>query len=248
MRFLQKRKLEKEQMNPLRWKMIHVGLPLYVLLSVGLFMGAVLIDVFLLGAVDEPGVLTYVGIAWFVLCTVLTLVFSSKITKMEVREEMQKFAYLFETPTPLESETFVEKLDDIGVTYTLDKNGIRIEWEAEEGGQVFDEAQENRLSFEWHEVDLCLATQAIFRRAQLALAFLPRTNPVAFILPMNENVYRSMHTFNLMEKTAEDWAYLQYNPEDAFMQIIAFGRVLKMRDKKTGKKIVDENELNNTTK
>ena len=246
MRFLQKRKLEKEQMHPLRWKMIHVGLPLYVLLSVGLFMGAVLIDVFLLGAVDEPGVLTYVGIAWFVLCTVLTLVFSSKITKLEVRDELQKLAYLFEEPTPLESETLVEKLDDIGVVYTLDKNGVRIEWEAEEGGQVFDEVQENHISFEWHEVDLCLATQTIFRRAQLALAIVPRTNPVAFILPMNENVYRAMHTFNLMEKTAEDWAYLHYNPQDAFRQIILHGRVLTMHNKETGKKIVDENELNTT--
>lgn len=248
MRFLQKRKLEKEQMHPLRWKMLYIGLPLYFLLGFGAFIGGILVDVFVLGAEDGPGLLTFIAVGIFIICSALLLILSSKITKMEVREEMQKFAYLFEEPTPLESETFVEKLDDIGVTYTLDKNGIRIEWEAEEGGQVFDEAQENRLSFEWHEVDLCLATQAIFRRAQLALAFLPRTNPVAFILPMNENVYRAMHTFNLMEKTAEDWAYLQYNPEDAFMQIIAFGRILKMRDKKTGKKIVDENELNNTTK
>lgn len=246
MRFLQKKKWQKEQMHPLRWKMIHVGLPLYVLLSVGLFMGAVLIDVFLLGAVDEPGVLTYVGIFWFVLCTVLTLVFSAKITKIEVCDELQNFAYLFETPTPLGNESFVEKLDEIGVVYTLDKNCVRIEWEAEEGGQVFDEVQENRISFEWHEVDLCLATQTIFRRAQLALAIVPRTNPVAFILPMNENVYRAMHTFNLMEKTAEDWAYLHYNPQDAFRQIILHGRVLTMHNKETSKKIVDVNELNTT--
>ncbi len=241
MRFLQKRKLEKEQMHPLRWKMMYIGLPLYLLLGFGVCIGGILVDVFVLGAEDRPGLLTFIAVGLFIICSVLLLILSSKVTKMEVREEMQKFAYLFETPTPLESETFVEKIDEMGVTYTLDENGVRIEWEAEEGGQVFDEVQENRLSFEWHEVDLCLATQTIFRRAQLALAIVPRANPVALILPMNENVYKAMHTFNLMEKTAADWAYLHYNPQDAFKQIILHGRILTMRNKKTGKKFVDKN-------
>ncbi len=241
MRFLQKKKLEKEQMHPLRWKMIYVGLPLYVLLSVGGMMGAIMLDALVISKQGELGVLTAIGVVWFVFCTVLTLVFSANITRIETRAEMQNFAYLFATPTPLESDTLVEKIDEMGVVYTLDKNGVRIEWEAEEGGQVFDEVQENCISFAWHEVELCLATQVIFRRAQLALAIVPRTNPVAFILPMNEKVYAAMHAFNLMEKTAADWAYLTYNPQDAFRQIILYGRVLTMRNKETGKKFVSEN-------
>ncbi len=241
MRFLQKKKLEKEQMHPLRWKILYIGLPLYFLLGFGVSIGGILVDVFVLGAEEGPGLLTFIVVGLFIICSTMLLIFSSKVTKMEVRAEMQTFAYLFKEPTPLESETFVEKIDEIGVTYTLDKNGVRIEWEAEEGEQVFDEVQENRISLSWDEVDLCLATQAIFRRAQLALAIVPRTNPVAFILPMNEKVYAAMHTFELMDKTAADWAYLHYNPQDAFRQIILHGRILTMRNKKTGKKFVNEN-------
>lgn len=244
MGLLQQIKLEKQQMHPLRWKLVYIGAPLYLLLGLGLTIGGILVDVFVLGAEEGPGLLTFIVLGLFVISSVLLLVSSAKITKMEVRDELQNFAYLFQTPTPLESETLVEKIDEIGVVYTLDKNGVRIEWEAQEGEQVFDEVQENHLSFEWHEVDLCLATQTICRRAQLALAIVPRTNPVAFILPMNENVHKAMHAFNLMEKTTEDWAYLTYNPQDAFKQIIWCGRIVKMRNKKTGKKILDPNELN----
>ncbi len=242
MRLKEQIQFEKQQMHPWRWRLIYIGVPLYLFLALGGCVAAVLVDVFALGAADGPGILTFVGIGWFILLSVATILLSSFITKVELKREMERYGYLLSEPAPLTGETV--KINEVdGVSYTFEKGGITFEWEAEEGGQVFDEMRENLIFVPWEDADLCLATQNAFRRVHIALAIAPHDPEAeggAFIIPMSEEVYSAMHAFGLMERTSADWAYLRYNPQDAFKQILAVGRILKMRDRKTGKVFVDE--------
>ena len=241
MKFREYLKIEKQDMHPARLLMIRLGLPLYILLALGGCVSAILVDVFVLGAENGPKALTFVGIGWLVLLTVAILFVSALIAKSELQRELERYAYLFREPTPLTAEKL--KIDEgNGVSFTFEKDGVTMEWEAQEGEQVFDEMRENLIFVPWEDADLCLATQNVFRRVHIALAIAPHDPDAeggAVILPMREELYQAMHAFDLMDRTSADWAYLQYNPKDAFKQILDKGRILVMRNRETGKIFVD---------
>ena len=243
MGLLQQIKLEKEQMHPLRWKLIYVGLPLYFLLALGGACAMVLVDVFVLGAENGLGVLTFIGAGIFALATVLILVFSAKITQKEVLAEIEHFAYLMCDPKPITDEKVQATIDEFGVVYTLTKDGVSVEWEQKGGEQVFDEAKENEVFIAWTDAEIYLATQTLFRRAQLAVAVVVNGQPGAFIMPLNEKVYAALHTFGVMESATVEWSYLRYNPKDAFKQIITHGRIIRMHHRETGKVLTGDEEI-----
>lgn len=234
-------------MHPKRRLLINLGLPLYVLISVGGFMGLVLLDVFVVSADHEPTWLSIVGIVWFFFISAMMLVVSAQITKIEARAEVEKYAYLFQDAALLDGEKVTLHLAEEGIVFTLTKDGLSVTFEEKCEGQVFDEMPENVRFIAWEYADCFLFTRNTNRRVEIGLAVIDPNVSIErqdiFVVPINEEVYSAMHAFGLMEKTAYDWVYLRYNPEDAFKQIINTGRVLKLRDKKTGKILKNEEEI-----
>lgn len=195
----------------------------------------------------EPHILIWTA---FTLGTGLTClgIFLPWLNRKECLErELKRFAYLFKELKPL-TETEVKIQDETtGMTYTLTQEGITAEWEQDEKteGQVFDEVQENRLFLPWDKAELLFASQKGFYCAHIALAIMPSANAdvaedYVHIIPMQEKLFQAICAFGLKEKLDGQWQYLFYNPQDAFKQILKRGRILKMRNKKTGKIFVDK--------
>ncbi len=237
----EKRRIKRESMSPFRWKILTVGLPIYV---VALLFPALIVLV-LLGAGNDAGlIVAYAWPFWLLAVNVAMFVFLARATGKDVEIEMGRFAYLFQNPKPWQQEPLTV-LDDV-FAYTLDKEGARLELPPIEGEQVFDEAQENVFYIPWDKAELCLATQSVYRRVYIALAVFPldsNSNAIPFFVPMNEEVFAFLKATGLDERMDADWLYLLYNPKDAFKQIVKYGRILKMRHKDTGKTFVDEGEF-----
>lgn len=168
--------------------------------------------------------------------------------KETVQRELQRFGYLFKEPKPLTENEVQIQVEFYGLTYTLTKDGVLVKWEKTEqdGEQVFDEVQENRRFLPWNEVELSLATQKGRYCVHIALAILfdqtaDHASGTAYFIPMHEKLYQAVCAFDLKDKLDSGWAYIFYNPEDAFNQIMKRGRILVMRNKKTGKIFVDKN-------
>ena len=89
-----------------------------------------------------------------------------------------------------------------------------------------------------------MATQQQVRRVRLALAIFstnPASQDATLFVPLYEQVFQAVKAFGLEERIKDgSWDYLFYNPQDAFKQIITKGRILTMRNKKTGKLFVDK--------
>lgn len=236
---------EWQQPTPIRKKYDTLVLGVYLPLS---FIIAVVVGV-VGGLTDgKEGSLPWLIalIVVFVVMTVVVCALAPKVIKKERDIELERYAYLFDGKTR-ESEDEV-KINMFELTYTLTKNGLRVEWQTDEE-QVFDGIQENYQFFRYEEMELLLATQSRFRRVHIALACLPRCEGedseffnAAFFLPMDEKLFAAMEKFGLKERldTDDGWAYLFYNPKDAFAQILARGRIVKKRDKDTGKIIKEE--------
>ena len=161
-----------------------------------------------------------------------------------LERELKRFAYLFKDPKPLTETEVKIQVEFVGITYTLTQEGLTAEWEQkeEEGGQVFDEVQENCQFIPWNEAEFLLGTQKGFYCVHIALGIVS-TDPNkdgAYIIPMQEKLFQAICAFGLKEKLDGQWQYLFYNPQDAFKQILKRGRILEMRNKKTGKIFVDK--------
>jgi hypothetical protein len=148
----------------------------------------------------------------------------------------------------LESETVVP--DDVEGAYCeLTKEGLLVRFEEKCGEQVFDELPENVFFVPWERAEYFLVTQNVNHRVQIGFAVvIPNASDqpdeeAVFVLLMQEKVYTAMHAFGLMEKTAMDWAYWQYNPQDAFKQILRYGQVRRLRDKDTGKILKNDTDM-----
>ncbi|MBQ8294934.1 MAG: hypothetical protein IJX87_00710 [Clostridia bacterium] len=246
--------------HPLRKKIIQVGIPayLFVILLVGI---GVLLDVVLLGAGERPGVLSIVAVGIFVAASVMLPVLSKKVEKLEIAAQQQRFSYLLKPQESFEKECIT--VCEEGVTYTLMMDGMKVQY-PERGGQVFDEVREDVEFIPWDKADVFLATKSENRIVHIAMAVFKQmplvtvfdaekeentpiqtpetafdTKPSSFFLPMTEELYGAMLAFGLKEKMAQDFDYLLYNPDDAFRQIFKKGRIVEMRNKKTGKLFVD---------
>lgn len=165
-----------------------------------------------------------------------------------VERELKRFGYLFKEPNPLTEKEVKIQDDEMGVAYTLTQEGIFAEWKQNEQGegQVFDEVQENSRFIPWEETELMLATQKGFHCVHIALAIFFEQNTdytaaSAFFIPMQKELYQAICAFDLKGKLDGNWAYLFYNPKDAFGQILTKGRIIVMCNKKTGEVFVDKN-------
>ena len=226
---------EKKIMSPLRWKMNSTIVPLY--LSI-IFLP--LLIVIPLMTVDEvkyfPVFIAYMVV--FVLASVGILATIPWMNKKETEIELERFGYLFHPAKPIEGEK-VQVVDE-DVIYTLSKDGIHIKVPVQTE-KVFEEANEDSFFFDWREVELALATQSHLRRVHLALAVFDRSMEVPpFFIPMSEELFSAIQAFDLQDKIGVEWLYVQYNPKDAFKQILTRGRILKMRDRKTGKVLTEK--------
>ena len=244
--------------HPLRKKIIRVGIPLYLLL-IALLGCAVVADVVLLGATDAPGVLSIVATAVYLAGSVMLVVLSKKVEKIEIQAEKARFSFLLTEPTYSEIDQVTVELN-IG-SCILTRAGMSVKY-FEPREQVFDEVVEGEEFLPWDKLDVFLASKVENRQVSLALAlfravpfvtvFNPEQEenqpiaaeevddrPSSFFLTMTEEVYAAICVFGLKERLGSDFLYLTYNPDDAFKQLFRKGRIVEMRNKKTGKLFVD---------
>lgn len=223
---------KKESMSPFRWKMLTIGLPLYVLLSFLL----IAVFVWLLAAESVEAIAVIVWIGCLVFVNVGMVILSLRATKEDVKFEMQRFSYLFEENVSFEDERLI--IADEELVYTLEEGGVKMEFPDEGAGQVFDEARENVFYIPWERAELGLASQSVSRRVYLAIAvFSMDEDMIPFFIPLDEKVFAFMRKIGLDQKMDHFWSYLMYNPENAFKQLVTKGRIVKMYNKKTGKNV-----------
>ena len=170
------------------------------------------------------------------------------LAKSEVETELQAYEFFFQDPPPLESDTVTVKDPEEGLTFTLMKSGLKVRFpETEEA--VFDETKENVRFLSWDDVEFYTATDNRSRRVWLAVGVMDvagrSVNAEAyeeemFFLPVTADFYAAVAHFGLEDKMSAEWFYIQYNPQDAFKQILAKGYIGKMYDPKTGEMFADE--------
>ncbi len=224
-------------MSPFRWKILTVGMPVYV--AILLIPG--ILSIILLALENDVGlIMGYVWFGWMIVVNIAVFILLALATKVDVKIEMERYKHLFEPPKTLSDEP-ITVLDE-ELTYTLDERGAKLEIPVLEGEQVFDEAQENVFHLDWTRAELALATQVEYRHVYIALAVLPTEfdeGSMPFFIPMTEDVFAFIKKMGFEDRVGSDWDYLFYNPEDAFKQLVKYGRIVKLRNKKTGKVFVD---------
>lgn len=226
---------KKESMSSFRWKVMTVGLPIYVVLSFLL----IAVFVWLLAAESVEAIAVIIWIGCLVLVNVGMAILSLRVTKEDVKFEMQRFSYLFEENISFEDERLIVADEDL--VYTLEESGVKMEFPDEGAGQVFDEARENVFYIPWERAELGLASQSVARRVYLAVAvFSMDEDMIPFFIPLDEKVFAFMRKIGLDQKMDHFWSYLMYNPENAFKQLVTKGRIVKMYNKKTGKMFMNE--------
>lgn len=236
---------EKEKMTPLRRKINYRVVPIYL----GAVIGTLAIVMTLLIINEQkfmPVFFVWLGV--FAATAIGFLACLPAITKKETELELESFSYLFSPVVPLETDSVTIEEEDI--LYTLTKDGVRVEvpekvllQNGEYAGQVFDEVKENTFFLSWENTNIFLATSSVYRRVRIALGIFstdPQTEDAMLFVPISSDVFRAVKTFGL-ETYIQDgsWDYLFYNPQDAFKQILTKGRILIMRNKKTGKVFVN---------
>ncbi len=240
---------EKLPMSPVRKKFIWIALPIWVAFTV---LPLILIGI-LIGVNEQK--YEWLIIVWVATVCVVGLLFlcfgTRWLTKKETEFELEHYAYLFKKSGVSDVETYAYEDREVGMTYTLTKEGVKAEW-PEEGEQVFDDVKTNVRFLAWEDAEVSLATHNHMRRAHIALAIFPsfdsdieqsqkHADMGMVILPMTEGLFAAIRAFGLDEKTfSADWSYLFYNPTDAMKQIVSRGRILTMCNKKTGKIFVDK--------
>ena len=231
MKLLERMKKEWEEYNPIRRKMIGLGLPLYFLMAFApLFAMIPLMDI------EEGKYAVLVGclyLGWFFLLSTGMFIFTFWVNRKEIEIESARYNYFFKEPEK-EPLNRIVVLDE-ELTYTLDDEGVRLEFPVEGGGQVFDEFVENAFYIPWERADFQLATQTHLKRIYFAVGvFSLDMDAPPFFIPLDEDVYAFMKKKCFDKALGDDWEYLHYNPKDAFGQIYKKGWIAKYRDKKNG--------------
>jgi len=237
---------KQSPLSPIRKKFLCIFLPVWCTATL-----VPLIVICVLAAIHgeekyEPHILIWTACT---LGTGLTClgIFLPWINRKEALErELDRYSYLWKDPKPLTENEVKIQDENAGMTYTLTQEGIAAEWEqdGEAEEQVFDEVQENRLFLPWEQAELLFASQKGFYCVHIALAVVPGSTAEAeeffSLIPMEEKLFQAICAFGLKEKLDGQWQYLFYNPQDAVKQIMKRGRILEMRNKKTGKLFVDK--------
>ncbi len=225
-------------MTPFRWRILNWGVPAYV----AVMLLPAPIGIGLLAAGNDAGLIVcYAWFGWLIAVNIAALVLLALATRVDVKNELARYHYLFEAPKTLSDEPLV--IPDGEFTYTLTSECARLELPPIEGEQVFDEAQENVFHIPWRRAELALATQSEYRHVYIALAVFPPEmdeDLIPFFIPITEDAFAFIKKMGFDSKLGGDWDYLFYHPEDAFKQLVLKGRILTMRNKKTGKLFLGE--------
>ncbi len=237
-------------MSPFRKKINYVFLPIFL----GVFLVFTMVMSVLM-AIDEEKFLPVV-IAWAIFFGLWVIAFFfiiPWINRTETNIELERYAWLFAEPAPLDKESVELYVEEDEISYALTKDGLRAEWE-QEGEQVFDEIRENVHFIPWKEAEFTLASRTLVRRIEFALGVLfeveEENRPAgaekaygAYVVPLTEEVYQALCAFGLLEKMPIEWRYLFYNPKDAFGQILVKGMIDDFHNAETGK-VIKEGEEN----
>ncbi len=228
MKFIEERKRKKKIMTPFRWRILNLGIPAYV---VTLLFPA-LIGMGLLAAGNDVGlVVCGAWFGWMVVVNIAAFVLLALATRVDVKNEMERYHYLFKAPKALSGEP-VTVLEE-SLIYTLTDECARLEIPALEGEQVFDEVQENVFHIPWDRAETAFASQVEYRHVYIALAVFPLDEDVPpFFIPITEDVFAFIKRMGLENKIGDDWDYLFRDPQDAFKQLVKWGRIIKIKDKR----------------
>ena len=231
-------------MSPIRKKFLKIFLPVWLSATV-----IPLVVFSVLSAKNEEKYEIYLIICCFAILFVglgCLAYFLPKIAKKEAQyEQLTHYGYLFKEPLPLDGNESICIQSEFA-HYILTQEGVReIVINNMKQERVFEEIDENSLFIAWDTANLFLATQTHMQRVYLALAIFsgePEMAGVHMILPMSEELFSAIKGFGLDDNIDDgNWEYLFYNPEDAFRQILKKGRIVTMRNKKTGKIFVNKN-------
>ena len=237
------------EMSPVRKKFLKIFLPIW--LSVTLIP---LIPICILIGINEEKYLPLI-IIWAVTVLViglLTLLFLPWLNKKEALFILSnKYAYLLQDAWAGAEE--YETVDyETGIAYTVQKEGLKIVFPLpQDYVQVFDETPDNIEFLPWDRTRFALATTNAYKQVKMALAVIDVSTAQIeedgetsylepLFVPFDERLVRAIKGYGLEEKTDGGWAYLFYNPQDAMEQIYKKGYVRVLRDKKTGKRLTEE--------
>jgi hypothetical protein len=241
MKFKEILRREKEEMNPIRFRMNWIVLPVFCVLFL-----AGLIAIAIVGEYAAQEWLCLIPAGGVLLLAVALLIYSILLVKKEEETELGRWGYLFNKDILFEAETLETEDPETGLQYTLGARGIKVVLPIQ-GEQVFDECIENEYFLPWDDVEIALATDNFARRVRIALAvvdvskrsvdgdYVPEENEVHF-LPMEEELVGFIRKHALEEKISVEWRYILAQPKDAFHQILAFGYIKTLLDK-NGKRI-----------
>lgn len=243
-RIREMRKREREEMNPIRYKMNHYGNPIFFALIL-----AALFAIAVLGTRAENECWALLPAGLLVLLLGALLAVSESVKKKEVETELKRWGYLFKKEIPFDGETLKTDDPETGIEYELSPKGIKVILPIK-GEQVFDEAQENEFFIPWDDIEIAVATDNFARRVRFAFAaidvskqsvdgeYIPTEQEVHF-LPLEEELIGFVQKFGLENKLSVEWRYLQKYPRDAFCQIMEKGHVATLIDE-NGKRVKRE--------
>ena len=226
---LKEKKREREEMNPVRYTMKYLWVPIVILLSAAALVAAVLIGIFVkpwLWCLLPSGV----ALALFV----GLIVADAALKRRELETELSRWAYLFQSEDyPLD---MIETEDpETGIQYVLSEKGLRYVLPIE-CQQVFDEVKENEFFLPWSDVEVVVASDNFARRVRLAFAvvdvskrsvdgaYLPTYGDLHF-LPLERELADFFRKYGLDKRLSVEWRYVQKHPEDAFKQILSRGYI-----------------------
>lgn len=243
------RKNKKAGMSPENEKFIRIFAAIYLPIICLALIGLVIIMV--KGEEKHlPFILTYAAVV-LLICLSILFVFLW-VEKREPQFILSKqYAYLLQDAWA-DAEEFETVDDETGITYTVQKNGLKIVFPVpDDYEQVFDEAPENVEFLPWDRTRFALATSNARKQVKMALAVLDVSTAQIdedgatsyeepFFVPLDERLVRAIKGLGLEEKTDDGWVYLFYNPKDAIEQIYKHGYVRVLHDKQTGKRLSEE--------
>ncbi len=243
-RIKEMRKREREEMNPIRYKMNHYGNPIFFTLIV-----LALLSIAIVGerATNELWCLLPAGVTVLLLGTLVAV--SETIKKKELETELKRWEYLFKTDVSFEENLLHTDDVETGIEYDLTPKGMKVILPIK-GEQVFDEVKENEFFLPWDDVEIALATDNYARRVRFAFAvidvskqsadgeYTPTEKDVHF-LPLEEELIGFLRRYDLERKVSVEWRYLQRQPSDAFRQIMEKGYIATLIDE-NGKRVKRE--------
>lgn len=208
-------KMEKEKMNPIRFKINYIYVPIY-LLTIILLFGTIGI----LLSVDEEKY-TNVSIILFALIflsLIGLLIATPVIRKKEVKIELTKYDLSIKDEKPFYK---IKSLDysKFGLSRNLDvtfeKNNIR----------VLDK------DYQYDDFYITLSTGNHLIQVEILISFILQNDDenLYLVFKLNNDLLNAIYNYNLKIHNKDILFYIVNNKQDAFNQILKYGRVKKLK-------------------